>query len=122
MVDGRLARELQTIEAMVRIYCHHHHSGRVEGEEAPECPCAACGELVSYAECRLERCPYGQAKPTCSKCPIHCYRPELREQVREVMRFAGPRMLKRHPVLALRHLLDERREAPDLPRRRGREG
>jgi len=50
----------------------------------------------------MSRCPFGPDKPTCAKCPIHCYKPQVRERVREVMRFAGPRMLLRHPVLAVR--------------------
>jgi hypothetical protein len=31
------------------------------------------------------------------------------------MRFAGPRMMYRHPWLSMRHLLDTRRPAPELP-------
>jgi hypothetical protein len=30
----------------------------------------------------------------------------MREAVREVMRYAGPRMALRHPILAFLHLLD----------------
>ena len=33
----------------------------------------------------------------------------MREEVREVMRHSGPRMLRRHPLLAVAHLLDGRR-------------
>ena len=76
--------------------------------------CPACSELASYAERRLDLCPFGSEKPSCANCPIHCYRPEPRERMRDVMRFAGPRMLMRHPWLALRHLLDDRWEAPPL--------
>jgi hypothetical protein len=61
---------------------------------------------------RLNRCPFGQDKPTCATCPIHCYKPKLRERIREVMRFAGPRMLWRHPILAIRHVLDGRGASP----------
>ena len=71
--------------------------------------CASeCNELHTYAMSRLERCPFGQEKPTCATCQIHCYKPQLRERIREVMRFAGPRMLWRHPILAIRHVLDRR--------------
>jgi len=93
---------------MVELFCRHHHPGPV--------PCAACAELADYADRRLDRCPYGAEKPTCVNCPIHCYRPEPRERMRDVMRWAGPRMLWRHPYLALMHLLDGRRAAPDRPR------
>ena len=37
-----------------------------------------------------------------------------REQIRGVMRYAGPRMLLRHPILAFYHLaVDSRREKPE---------
>lgn len=90
--------------AMLSIYCRKRHG---QGDTL----CDACRELLDYARCRLDRCPFGEAKPTCAGCPIHCYKPSMRERVREVMRFAGPRMLLRHPVLAVRHLLDGRRSS-----------
>jgi len=107
----RIERERRTVDAMIRIYCRAHHDGG-------PVPCSECSALQEYASCRLDRCPYGEGKPSCSKCPIHCYRSDYREKVREVMRFAGPRMAKLHPVLALRHLIDEEREAPPLPERK----
>jgi hypothetical protein len=113
---GRLSRELRTIKAMVRLYCRRHHGADGKGPV----PCATCQELVDHAERRLERCPYGSRKPTCARCPIHCYRPDIREKVREVMRYAGPRMLRRHPILALMHLLESRREIPERPDRPSR--
>jgi hypothetical protein len=36
----------------------------------------------------------------------------MREQVRAVMRYAGPRMVKEHPLLAAAHLTDGRRKTP----------
>jgi hypothetical protein len=103
----RLARERRTINAMIAIYCRDHHQRRGL--------CVACAGLAEYAGARLDRCPYGTAKPTCVNCPIHCYAQRMRDAVREVMRYAGPRMLRRHPVLAIAHLLDGRREAPPTP-------
>lgn len=35
--------------------------------------------------------------------------------MRLVMRYSGPRMLLKHPILAIRHLLHEKREVPDKP-------
>lgn len=78
----RRRREEKTLQAMVRIYCPAHHGGRELCEE--------CRELLGYAHLRLDRCPFGEDKPTCLKCSVHCYRPEPRERVRPVMRFAGP--------------------------------
>ena len=107
----RRARELKTIEAMLRMYCRAHgHPSR-----APLC--ATCSELREYARRRLERCVFGDAKPTCTNCLVHCYRADMREQVRVVMRWAGPRMLSRHPILGILHILDGRRPSPRLPER-----
>lgn len=99
--SGRLERERRTVLAMIRLYCRTTHGGREL--------CAECRALGEFAESRLERCPYGQHKPTCANCPVHCYAPAMRERIREVMRWAGPRMLWHHPILAARHLLDGRR-------------
>ena len=83
---------------------------------APATRCATeCAELLVYATRRLDRCVFGDDKPTCAKCTVHCYSADKREEVRAVMRFAGPRMIWRHPVLAVRHVLDGRRPAPSLP-------
>ena len=87
---------------MIGLYCRAHHPGF-------EQPCPECGGLLEYALRRIERCRFGLGKPVCSKCPVHCYAPGPRERIRQVMRFAGPRMLLAHPLLALLHLLDARR-------------
>lgn len=108
----RLLRELRTLEAMTAIYCRDHHGGTA--------PCERCSELLAYAAKRLAVCPYGENKPVCAKCQIHCYGPAPREDVRVIMRYAGPRMMLRHPWLALGHVLDKRYPAPAKPRARPR--
>ncbi len=110
-LTGRLKREFRTIEVMISLYCKDHHArGRVL--------CVECEELRVYAEKRLGKCPFGQDKPTCVNCPVHCYQAAMREKARIVMRYAGPRMLLRHPYLAIMHLLDGRRPAPQLVRKK----
>jgi len=103
----RLARELRTLSAMIGIYCHDAHA-------EDDGLCDGCAALLAYATRRLDRCVFGDDKPTCAKCTVHCYSAALREHVRVVMRYAGPRMLRRHPVLAVRHMIDGRRPAPVL--------
>ena len=66
--------------------------------------CGECRELLEYSLARLEHCKFGNAKTKCHKCPVHCYRPDMREKIRIVMRFSGPRMLLYHPLEALRYL------------------
>lgn len=102
---ARRARELKTITAMLRLYCRAQHLA------ADKVLCADCSALLDYARRRLERCVFGEAKPACANCTVHCYSAPMRERVRQVMRWAGPRMLLHHPVLALRHLIDARRSA-----------
>lgn len=106
-LQGRLKREHETLVCMARIYCPEHHSGHPDADLCPD-----CAELMAYAEKRLAKCPYGQDKPTCAKCPVHCYKPAQREQARQVMRYAGPRMTWRHPLHSLLHLLDKFRKVP----------
>lgn len=93
----RMMRERKTIEAMTKIYCNDHHS---TGNEL----CSDCQELYEYAKTRLEKCPFQENKPTCAKCKIHCYKTSMRIKIRNVMRHSGPRMLFKHPILALHHI------------------
>lgn len=113
MSSRRIRREKKTITIMMRMYCRDRHGTRA-GEL-----CDQCGALHDYAMQRIEKCPFCLAKPTCANCTIHCYKDDMREDVRQVMRYAGPRMMRRHPVLALLHILDGRRN-DELPTRGGR--
>jgi hypothetical protein len=114
--SGRLGREFRTMRCMVEIYCADHH---VAGGGMP---CPDCEQFLAYAGRRLEKCPYGEDKPVCAKCPIHCYKRAQREQARAIMRYAGPRMLLSHPWLSLTHMFDKLRrvEHPMESRRRER--
>lgn len=99
----RMKREDRTIEAMVALFCRGNH-----GKGSSLCP--ECSELLEYARTRLDKCPFQERKPACSNCPVHCYKPEMRDRIRLVMKYSGPRMLSRHPVLAFLHLMDARKK------------
>lgn len=103
--NKHLRRENKTIQVMIEMYCHAHHD---TGDDL----CAECSALTDYAAGRIDACPYGVGKPTCVNCPTHCYKPAMRERIREVMRFAGPRMIYRHPLLAIYHLLNGLKKPP----------
>ncbi len=107
----RMRRERQTIMAMFEIYCREQHA--LPAQEL----CPDCRLLQDYALERLDHCPFQENKSTCAHCLVHCYKRDMRERVRVVMRYAGGRMLIHHPVLAIRHLLDGRRKASPLPKR-----
>jgi hypothetical protein len=108
--NKRIVRERRTIDAMFLIYCRANHRPQ-------HGLCAACQSLQAYAMDRLDHCVFKDDKPTCLSCPVHCYKKEMRAQIREVMKFAGPRMLARHPVLAVLHLIDGKKKPPLRPKR-----
>lgn len=103
----RMAREADTVIAMIRLYCRGNHP-----IQPNQSLCIECQSLQDYANLRLERCPFQEGKTTCAKCPVHCYKPEMRQRIRTIMRYAGPRMLLRHPGMALIHLVDGLRKKP----------
>lgn len=104
-VEKKRRKEQQVVEEMVRLYCRKNHPAYVSGKLCPECQ-----ELLDYARARSERCPFMKEKTFCANCKVHCYKPAMREQIRRVMRFSGPRMLLYHPILAIWHLISSKRE------------
>jgi len=107
MSGPRIQREKKTIRHMIALY-----------ERA--CPNAVNSPehyagLNAYAEKRLDKCVFGEEKPACKQCPVHCYQPAKREEMKQIMRWAGPRMLWRHPILTVQHLIDDKRPVPALP-------
>ncbi|MTD39937.1 nitrous oxide-stimulated promoter family protein [Erwinia sp. CPCC 100877] len=109
MTGKRIRREQLTIHRMIALYQRACPQASTDAERYQK--------LHDYAIKRLERCAFGDEKPACRQCPIHCYQPTPREEMREIMRWAGPRMLWRHPILTLRHLIDDRRPVPPLPKK-----
>ena len=96
---SRIKKEKQIVTIMVKLYCRKKEGNRTL--------CPSCRELLEYMNHRLSHCPFGNQKTTCRQCPLHCYKPAMREQIRNVMRYAGPRMLLYHPIDAIRHLWQE---------------
>lgn len=92
---------------MIRLYCKKCH-----GTKTGLCP--ECKALAEYACDRSNKCPFMDNKTFCSNCKVHCYKPEMRNRIRQVMRFSGPRMIFHHPVMAMQHLISSRREAARL--------
>ena len=106
MKAAKIARKLQhekkILLDMISLYCRKvHHTQDL---------CDECRALAEYAIRRTELCPYMAKKSFCSQCKIHCYKPQMRERIREVMRFSGPRMILYHPIAAVRHLYYAQKE------------
>ena len=96
------------ISEMIALYCRkQHHSPK--GKLCPECQ-----QLHDYALARIEHCPFMETKTFCSNCRVHCYQKDMREKIREVMRFSGPRMIFYHPVMAIRHVAESCKEKKRL--------
>lgn len=93
-------KEIEVVTMMIRLYCHKKHKSK-HGEL-----CQDCQALLEYMKLRRSKCPFGDQKPFCSNCKIHCYKADMREKMRQVMRFSGPRMLFHHPVVALKHVAE----------------
>jgi hypothetical protein len=96
----RISREKRTLRVMVEMYCNAKH-GTEKGHL-----CESCTDVLNYAYKRIDRCVFKEMKPACNHCPIHCFKPDYKEKMREIMRYAGPRMTFRHPIMALRHVFD----------------
>lgn len=96
----KASRERRTLEAMTEMFCAARHRN---GPKDAAGLCPFCAETLAYARERASSCRYGSKKPVCSRCTTHCYRADMRDRIREMMRYAGPRMLFRHPVLAAAH-------------------
>lgn len=134
-MPDRIADEKKVVALMIRMYCRRHrrqqgHNGknsqtsqtsqtsrttdtdqtaRTDARHTTNGLCPECAALLNYALRRLDSCRFGNGKPSCRKCPVHCYRADMRERIRTVMRWAGPRMIFHHPMAATRHLLRELR-------------
>ena len=101
-VQTKREREKETVSLMIRLYCRKKHGGKEL--------CPACAELDAYARLRSDKCPFMETKTFCSNCKVHCYKKDMREKIREVMRFSGPRMIFHHPVMAIRHVIETKKE------------
>ncbi len=93
-------QEKQVVRLMIQLYCQGVHKTKKEGNHL----CPSCQALSDYAWQRVDLCPLMEEKTFCSNCKIHCYAPQQREDIQQVMRYAGPRMILYHPWLAIRHL------------------
>ncbi len=102
-VESKREREKQMVSQMIRLYCKKQHHTKTGF-------CKDCAALDEYARQRSEHCPFMETKTFCSNCKVHCYKPEMREKIRAVMRFSGPRMIFHHPIAAVRHVIETKKE------------
>lgn len=89
------------VRDMIVLYCRKNHS-------ANGVLCESCSELYQYAQLRLDKCPYGESKPVCSNCKIHCYKKDYKEQIKEVMRFSGPKIIYYKPISGIKYMIKKK--------------
>ena len=107
-IETKREREKQMVSQMISLYCRGNHGTR-RGELCPD-----CAALTAYARLRSDKCPFMETKTFCSNCTVHCYKPEMREKIRAVMRYSGPRLIFTHPVAAVRHVIETKKEKKRL--------
>ena len=106
-IQSKREREKHIVSEMISLYCHKKHGTKGK-------LCDDCAALNAYAEMRADKCPFMETKTFCSNCKVHCYKADMREKIRQVMRFSGPRMLFHHPVMAIRHVIESKCEKKRL--------
>ena len=106
-VESKREQEKRTVALMIRLYCKKKH-----GTASGLCP--DCQALHDYAMLRSDKCPFMETKTFCSNCKVHCYKKDMMDRIREVMRFSGPRRIFYHPVMAIRHVIESKKEKKRL--------
>ena len=110
-LTSRQQKELKVLADFIALACRSRHGREQTVPMSPELAgitrkplalCSDCAELLSYASGRLRACPL-EPKPSCKKCPVHCYRPEYRQKIRTVMAWSGKRLILRGRLDLLRH-------------------
>ena len=110
-IEKKRQKEQYVVEEMIRLYCRKNH---LKGKRQAGQMCPVCQELSDYAKLRSQKCPFMEEKTFCVNCKVHCYKPEMRERIRQVMRFSGPRMLFTHPIIATKHVIETKKEKKRL--------
>lgn len=105
-VENKREKEKRIVSLMIEIYCMKNHGGKEL--------CQECKELKEYAMMRTDKCPFMESKTFCSNCKVHCYKPDMQQRIRQVMRFSGPRIMFYHPILATKHIFESRQEKRSL--------
>ena len=106
-VYSKREQEKRTVSLMIALYCKNNHKPQ-------NGLCEECTQLDAYARQRSDRCPFMETKTFCSNCKVHCYNPQMRQKIREVMRYSGPRMIFYHPIMAIRHVIETKKEKKRL--------
>ncbi len=103
-INQKREHEKRVVAEMIGLYCHGTHGSR-NGQL-----CSECQSLKEYAWMQCDHCPFMEIKTFCSNCKVHCYKPEMREKIKKVMRYSGPRMVFHHPLMSIHHIVASQKE------------
>ncbi len=106
-VEKKRQREKEMVSLMISLYCRKKHKTK-------NGLCPRCKELLDYSILRIDKCPFMETKTFCSNCKVHCYKSEMRKRIKEVMAFSGPRMIFHHPLIAVSHVIESKKEKKRL--------
>ena len=102
--DAPLRRDLKTLARFIEMYCRCRHKDAEKSAVTLKTHdvaalagrsvalCRPCGKLLAHAFVKRTTCPM-DPKPSCKRCPDHCYQPVYRRQIREVMKYSGRRLV-----------------------------
>lgn len=100
MEEIRRQKKHDIVVQMVDIYCSGNKHKLDENGK-----CADCDLLLRYSKSRTDRCPYINETLFCSNCPTPCYRPDMKERMRDLMKYAGPRLFFKRPFTVIWHMI-----------------
>lgn len=98
-VTKQQKKDIRVLGKFVEVYCSGKHRA---AEQAPvalpagigeRSLCPECASFLEYAVTKRLKCPLEADKPICKHCRIHCYDRQHREKVREIMSYAGRKLV-----------------------------
>lgn len=105
--------DIRILAEFIGVFCAARHQHQAEVDLPAELQrssrgkvrlCEQCRALLDHAVLKRRNCPLNP-KPSCKKCPIHCYSKEYRATIREIMAFSGRKMILRGRLDYLWHYL-----------------
>ena len=99
---GDVGKDIKILEQFIQIYCDTKHREAEKSEKNGLKLCPECHETMDYSRTQRELCPL-DPKPTCKNCETHCYKPDQRKKIKDIMRHSGMHLIKRGRIDMLFH-------------------
>jgi hypothetical protein len=97
-ITRRQKKDIRLLGRFTEVWCEgHDHQNRepfmLPNEAGTLMLCHSCLEFMDYAVKKRLRCPIEAEKPSCKHCRIHCYANPQRQLVRQIMAYAGKKLI-----------------------------